>query len=273
MNWPDPIERLSDKEPSPGSSAAGLPRFGGFWIDTGTEQLLGPNSQVRVLRPKSFRVLQILAARSGQLVTKQELMALVWPGVVVSDDSLVQCIADVRRALNDAGKKILVTVARKGYRLLADAPQVDEAHQTLAAGSFTSAESVLGRPGRTSGGRVGTTPVKAPPPLVGRTRELTSLVQAITPSRPPRAGFVLVSGESGIGKTRLVSEAMDRVAGATMHCAVSSAYALGTAIGYSTLIAWLKCPADTGERAASGCDLETADRRAVARCARPLPDQ
>jgi adenylate cyclase len=51
------------------------------------------------------------------VVSKDALMEAVWPGLAVTDDSLVQCIGDIRRALRDQAKTLLRTVPRRGYRL------------------------------------------------------------------------------------------------------------------------------------------------------------
>ena len=48
---------------------------------------------------------------------KDELVKAVWPGVVVTDESLTRCVSDVRLALNDAGQGIIKTVPRRGYLL------------------------------------------------------------------------------------------------------------------------------------------------------------
>jgi TolB-like protein/DNA-binding winged helix-turn-helix (wHTH) protein len=92
-----------------------------FVLDLGREALLDAQGQVVELRPQAYQVLRHLALNSGQLVTKDELMSSVWPGSVVTDDSLVQAIGDVRRALGDAGRHLVKTVPRRGYRLVAAA--------------------------------------------------------------------------------------------------------------------------------------------------------
>ena len=69
------------------------------------------------LRPKAFAVLHHLAKNAGRLVPKQELYQAVWPGVVVSDDSLVQCIRELRDKLGDEGHRLIKTVHRRGYLL------------------------------------------------------------------------------------------------------------------------------------------------------------
>ena len=73
-------------------------------------------SPLRV-RPQSLKVLEILADNAGRLVTREELNAAVWPNVVVTEDSLVQCVAEIRRAIGDSRHELLRTVPRRGYRL------------------------------------------------------------------------------------------------------------------------------------------------------------
>lgn len=72
------------------------------------------------LRPKAFDLLRYLAENAGRLVTKDELMRTIWPGVVVTDDSLVQCIKDIRDALSDTEQRIVKTVPRRGYLFAAE---------------------------------------------------------------------------------------------------------------------------------------------------------
>ena len=58
------------------------------------------------LRPQALDLLCQLAQRPGEVVSKRELLAQVWPGVIVTDDSLVQAVSDARRAIgDDAGAK------------------------------------------------------------------------------------------------------------------------------------------------------------------------
>lgn len=72
------------------------------------------------LRPKAFDLLRYLAENAGRLVAKDELMRMIWPGVVVTDDSLVQCVKDVRDALGDSQQQIIKTVPRRGYLFVAE---------------------------------------------------------------------------------------------------------------------------------------------------------
>ncbi|RWN53109.1 winged helix-turn-helix domain-containing protein [Mesorhizobium sp.] len=76
----------------------------------------GPGNPID-LRPQAFAVLRYLSNNPNRLVTKGELMQSVWAGTAVTDDSLVQCIHEIRRALKDDGHAILKTKSRRGYML------------------------------------------------------------------------------------------------------------------------------------------------------------
>jgi TolB-like protein/DNA-binding winged helix-turn-helix (wHTH) protein/Tfp pilus assembly protein PilF len=114
-------------------------RFGEFTLDIGRGALLRGVDEVR-LRPKSFAVLQALVERHGQLVTKDELLDLVWGRTVVTDGAVTQCLIDVRRALGDDAQEIIRTVPRRGY--IFTLPVTLEAAQVAppaAAGPATTA--------------------------------------------------------------------------------------------------------------------------------------
>ncbi len=96
------------------AGAAGRLQFGKYSIDPNGCELRRGTEAVH-LRPKTFDVLFHLAMRSGKLVTKDELIRSVWHGDAVCDDSLVQCIKELRTALNDADRAIIKTVPRRGY--------------------------------------------------------------------------------------------------------------------------------------------------------------
>lgn len=67
------------------------------------------------LRPKSFDVLLYLVRNRGRLVTKDELIEAVWAPVVVTENSLVQCVREAREAIGDASQSRIETVAKRGY--------------------------------------------------------------------------------------------------------------------------------------------------------------
>ncbi|HSV80757.1 MAG TPA: winged helix-turn-helix domain-containing protein [Ramlibacter sp.] len=93
----------------------------GYVLDPAAHALRDPEGRPIELRPQAFDVLCVLAERRGELVTKETLFARVWPGLVVTDDSLVQAVGDIRRAFGEAGRNLVRTVPRRGYLLAATA--------------------------------------------------------------------------------------------------------------------------------------------------------
>src|ERR1700760_3114861 len=91
-------------------------QFDRFELDL-TRACLRAHDRTIDLRPKAFEVLCHLVQNAGRLVSKQELFETVWPNVTVSDDSLVQCIRELRQKLSDEGRRLIKTVARRGYLL------------------------------------------------------------------------------------------------------------------------------------------------------------
>jgi TolB-like protein/Tfp pilus assembly protein PilF len=87
-------------------------------IDLAADELRSATGEQVDLRPRSLAVLRLLAENAGRLVPKNEIVAEVWGDVVVTDDSLTQCIADIRKAIGDEERRILRTVPRRGYVLV-----------------------------------------------------------------------------------------------------------------------------------------------------------
>jgi len=90
----------------------------GVVADLSGESLRGPEGETIRLRPQTFATLRYLLENPNRLVTKTELMREVWRGTSVTDDSLVQCIHEIRRALKDEHHAILQTLSRRGYRIV-----------------------------------------------------------------------------------------------------------------------------------------------------------
>ncbi len=88
--------------------------FNEFRLDLARGCLFRNGEEIK-LRPKSFDTLKHLVENSGRLISKDELFEAVWPDTAVTDDSLVQCLIEVRRALGEDGQRIVKTVPRRGY--------------------------------------------------------------------------------------------------------------------------------------------------------------
>lgn len=142
-----------------GASQTGQFQFGDFILDV-TERTLFRRGKPTYLPPRTFDTLLFLVSRSGQLVTKEELMTAIWPDVVVTDNALTRCVKEVRQALGDDARNpgFIETVPRVGYRFIA----VVEEHAETAEPSSP-------RPGEQAGGAI-------PEPVVsGKTNRKSTL--------------------------------------------------------------------------------------------------
>lgn len=98
-------------------------QLGDIAFDLNTATLSDKDGQPVPLRNKSKAVLIYLLERRNRTVTKTEILDSVWADVTVSDESLVQCIADIRRLIGADARQIVETVPREGYRLNAQEPK------------------------------------------------------------------------------------------------------------------------------------------------------
>src|SRR5436305_15138950 len=89
-------------------------QFADFSLDRERGSLSRAGQEIK-LRPKVFDALQYLVENRGRLVPKEELIQALWPDAFVTDDSLVQCMVELRRALDDRQQEIVKTVPRRGY--------------------------------------------------------------------------------------------------------------------------------------------------------------
>jgi DNA-binding winged helix-turn-helix (wHTH) protein len=122
----------------------------GVTADFGSETLYNISGQSIALRPQAFAVLRYLAEHAGRLVTKDELMHALWAGLAVTDDSLVQCVHEIRRAFQDNERLVLKTVSKRGYLLVLpadiahDRPRGEPALLAYGAGeTWLSATSAM----------------------------------------------------------------------------------------------------------------------------------
>lgn len=105
----------------PTDSVATRLQLNGFVLDLANGELRTASRELAELRKQALNVLLVLGSHAGHVVTKDELMRRVWPNVVVGDDSLAQAIAEIRRVLGDREHRLVRTVTRRGYMLVADA--------------------------------------------------------------------------------------------------------------------------------------------------------
>ena len=173
-------------------------RFGEFILEPERASLVRAGREIK-LRPKVFDALRYLIENRGRLVPKEELIQTLWPEAFVTDDSLVQCMVELRRGLDDRSQEILKTVPRRGYIFAAT---VTTDHEASASAAPTTSLP------QTSRGEYRLPMARTP--LVGRERELEAVQQLV---RDPAVRMVTLTGAGGSGKTRLGLELCRELAG------------------------------------------------------------
>lgn len=105
---------MGTPEPHTGERLQRQYSFGGFTLDL-DRGFLRRGAEEVALRPKPFEVLVYLVEHHGRLVTKAALTGAVWPDTAIMDNTLAQCLVEVRRALGDDSQQLIRTVTRRGY--------------------------------------------------------------------------------------------------------------------------------------------------------------
>ena len=165
-----------------GVSAASSFSFGRFRLLPGQQILLEGEKPVR-LGSRALDILTMLVERAGELVSKDELTARVWPGTFVEESSLRVHIAGLRRALGDghAGKRYVANIPGRGYRFVARVAASQEtsppAPKPRTAAPMHNLPASLIR-------------------MIGR-----EAVTGTLSAELPRRRFITIVGPGGIGKT------------------------------------------------------------------------
>src|SRR3984957_9106519 len=164
--------------------------FGGWEVDLARRELRTCGVPVS-LGGRAFQIFAVLVQSGGELVTKDELMARVWPGAIVEENKLQVHISAVRKALG-TDRGALKTSFGRGYRLVGDWTIRKEG--TLANGIALGPMGMRVRP-------VLTNVPAASSDLVGRTAAMKHLHAFLSVSR-----MITLTGPGGIGKTVLAME-------------------------------------------------------------------
>ena len=172
--------------------------FGPFRLDP-RAGLLQRDGQGIALRPKTWAVLLHLAERPGVLLSREELLDALWPGVAVTPDTLNKSIGELRLALGDDrhAPRFIETVHRRGFRFIAATRRLDAPAATAGRLSAASAHQELGSASRRER------------PFVGRTPELDKLAAAFARAQAGERQIVFVSGPAGVGKSALLDAFLD----------------------------------------------------------------
>jgi adenylate cyclase len=161
-----------------------LLQFDDFVLNRGAYELRRGDVVVPLQRIP-LELLCLLVERRGQLVTREEILERVWgKGVFVDGETSINtAVRKIRRALCDNPDKprFVATVPARGYRFVAEirAPKIAGAEKSRSQPSVV---------------------------MVGRERELESLLTGLDDAASRRGRLFLISGEPGVGKTRLADE-------------------------------------------------------------------
>jgi predicted ATPase/DNA-binding winged helix-turn-helix (wHTH) protein len=180
--------------------------FGRFRLDPVKHELCEGGKPAR-LGSRALEILIALAERSGQVVSKNELLARVWPKSVVQESTLRVHIAALRKALGDGeyGTRYVENYSGRGYRFVAPVIRRQEG---------VPLETPAGTPGTSSTGEAAYAR-NLPIPLsriVGRAHIISTLA-----SRAPQRRFVSIVGPGGIGKTTVATTVAEKLTGTYEH--------------------------------------------------------
>lgn len=158
--------------------------FDDYRVDTG-QFLLTKEGLTTPITPTVFRILNILLEHAGQVVTKDEIIRLVWPDCYVEESNLNRNVSTLRQVLGERPRdhKYIETIPKEGYRFVAPVRKMEYQPPTGSAR-------------RTLNG--------AAQQIVGRDNERKDLRHAFELARQGHGGLVCVSGDAGIGKTALI---------------------------------------------------------------------
>jgi predicted ATPase/DNA-binding winged helix-turn-helix (wHTH) protein len=167
-------------------------RFAEFTLELGRGTVLNADREVR-LRPKVYDALLYFLENRGRLISKEELIHALWPDAFVTEDSLVQCMVELRRALGDRAQEIVKTVPRRGYVFTPAVTTEGNGGASLLQSDDDGLVVAQRVPGRYY------LPLPRTP-LIGREQELRTVRLLLL---SPATGLVTLTGTGGCGKTRL----------------------------------------------------------------------
>jgi predicted ATPase/DNA-binding winged helix-turn-helix (wHTH) protein len=172
--------------------------FGPFHLSAARRELSAHGVPV-ALGQRALDVLLALVRRHGQLATKEELIAEVWPGIAVEENTLHVHVSALRKVLGAAGndQRCILTVAGRGYRFVA--PVGGENVARDEAGGAPAAEAGAATPAAVPASN---NLPQQPTALIGREADLEEIEARLKTHR-----LVTLTGSGGVGKTRLAIEA------------------------------------------------------------------
>lgn len=104
-----------------------IPTFGGLRYCEERNAVIDRNDQQVPLRPKTLEVFRFLSDNHNSVMSRESLVESVWADVIVTEDSLTKCIAELRKTLGPDARNNLKTIPKRGYMIVADPiPEADQ---------------------------------------------------------------------------------------------------------------------------------------------------
>jgi predicted ATPase/DNA-binding winged helix-turn-helix (wHTH) protein len=172
--------------------------IGGLQVDF-TRREIRHNKKLLRVSSRAFDILELLANANGALVSKNEIMRVVWPTTVVEGNNLQVHISALRKTFG-VDSELIRTVAGRGYRLVKIPNPVNETSVKVAP-SYVEQDSDA-PPISSLNAKIQSRVTSHTAELVGRDRPLKELLVALK-----QHSVVTLVGTGGIGKTRLALEA------------------------------------------------------------------
>ncbi|KWU24351.1 ATP-binding protein [Burkholderia cenocepacia] len=144
---------------------------------------------------RALDILEVLHRASGSVVSKDDIMDAVWPGLIVEENRLQVHVATLRKALGTS-RDLIKTVPGRGYLLVASASSGPDLVPVVDAPAVAAAPAVVASPDTPDVPDAPASSLLAP--LVGRDAELAQIVDMLE-----RTPVVTLVGAGGIGKTSL----------------------------------------------------------------------
>ena len=121
-------------------------RFLDHTLQTDARRLLGPDGQTIELTPRLYDALLFMVERPGELLDKDRLLAELWSGLVVEENSLSQSVSALRRALGDDAQRsrFIQTVHRRGFRFIAPVTAVEDPQAGPDPGDSAGDQELVG---------------------------------------------------------------------------------------------------------------------------------
>jgi DNA-binding winged helix-turn-helix (wHTH) protein/predicted ATPase len=165
-------------------------QFGPYEVRTRTRELYNQGIKLK-LRPQAFQVLRALVEHAGDLVTREELRQMLWPGGTFVDfeHGLNSSVKELRRALRDSANepRYIETLPRRGYRFIAETSPLHEDHPPS---------------------------IVSHPRIIGRHHLISDILDVWSTGERGARQVLFLSGEPGIGKTTIAQQVLARATAA-----------------------------------------------------------